>query len=422
MTASVSDSGGLPGSQQITVTVTAAPNTAPGVAIITPLNGTAVLAATPLTFSATATDGEDGDLAPVLNWNSSIDGNFASGGTSDTTLSMGVHTITASVTDSGGLSGSAQITVTVNMLPPPNTAPDVSVTAPADGTSVVEGTALTFVGTATDSQDGDLGLGLNWNSNIDGDFATGGTVTATLSIGVHTIIASVTDSGGLPGSQQITVTVTESTNTPPGVAITDPADGTSVVEGTLLSFAGTANDAEDGDLGATLAWESNIDGSLGVGATAEATLSLGVHTITATSTDGGGLPGSTQITVTITEVPRVVNIDVLPGDSANVVFPNQTGNLPVAVLSSADFNASTVDPDSLRFGLGEATRTGDVEISDVDGQFGNDTTVRFRVQDSGIFCNDTEVSVYGETLEGLPITGTGSIDATQCEAGQCHAY
>jgi hypothetical protein len=239
---------------------------------------------------------------------------------------------------------------------------------------------------------------------------------------VHTIIASVTDAGGLPGGQQITVTVTESPNTQPLVAITDPADGTSVVEGALLSFAGTANDAEDGDLGAALVWESTIDGSLGVGASTDATLSRGVHTITATSTDSGGLPGSVQITVTITEVPRVVNIDVLPGDAANVVFPNQSGNLPVAILSSADFNASTVDPDSLRFGLGEATRTGDVEISDVDGQFGNDTTVHFRIQDSGIFCDDTEVSVYGETLEGSPIAGTGSIDATQCETGGCHAY
>jgi hypothetical protein len=211
-------------------------------------------------------------------------------------------------------------------------------------------------------------------------------------------------------------------NTAPGVAIIDPADGTSVVEGALLSFTGTANDTEDGDLGAALAWESTIDGSLGVGTSINPTLSLGVHTITATSTDSGGLPGSAQITVTITEVPRVVNIDVLPGDAANVVFPNQSGNLPVAILSSADFNASTVDPDSLRFGLGEATRTGDVEISDVDGQFGNDTTVHFRIQDSGIFCDDTEVSVYGETLEGSPIAGTGSIDATQCETGGCHAY
>jgi len=413
------------GVHTITAAVTdiaAAPNTAPVVSISAPLSGTAVLAGTPLTFIATATDGEDGSLAPALIWNSSIDGNFASGGTGSTTLSVGVHTITAAVTDSGGLPGSAQITVTVNTLPPPNTAPDVSVTAPADGTSVVEGTELTFVGTATDSQDGDLALGLNWNSNIDGDFATGGTVNATLSIGVHTIIASVTDAGGLPGSQQITVTVTASTNTPPGVAITDPADGTSVVEGALLSFAGTANDAEDGDIGAALVWESTIDGSLGAGASTSATLSLGVHTITATSTDSGGLPGSAQITVTITEVPRVVSIDVLPGDSANVVLPNKAGNLPVAVLSSADFDASTVDPDSLRFGLGEATRTGDVEISDVDGQFGNDTTVRFPVQDSGIFCNDTEVSMYGETLAGSPITGTGSIDATQCETGQCHAY
>jgi len=86
--------------------------------------------------------------------------------------------------------------------------PGVSITGPADGTSVAEGTSINFLATANDAEDGDLGTSLNWNSNIDGDFGTGSDVNATLSVGVHTIIASVTDSGGLPGSQQITVTVT----------------------------------------------------------------------------------------------------------------------------------------------------------------------------------------------------------------------
>jgi hypothetical protein len=35
-------------------------------------------------------------------------------------LSLGTHTITASVTDSGGLSGSASITITITEAPPPS--------------------------------------------------------------------------------------------------------------------------------------------------------------------------------------------------------------------------------------------------------------------------------------------------------------
>ena len=50
----------------------------------------------------TATD-EDGDLAASLAWSSSLDGAIGSGASfSTTTLSLGSHTITASVTDSGG--------------------------------------------------------------------------------------------------------------------------------------------------------------------------------------------------------------------------------------------------------------------------------------------------------------------------------
>ncbi|MGI9309819.1 MAG: hypothetical protein ACR2P6_11190, partial [Gammaproteobacteria bacterium] len=149
---------------------------------------------------------------------------------------------------------------------------------------------------------------------------------------------------------------------------------------------------------------------------------VGIHAITASVTDSHGQPGSAQLTVTITSAPLVVSIDVLPGDIANVVYPNQSGTLPVAVLSSAEFDATQVDEDSLRFGFGEATRTGGTTISDVDGQFGNDKTARFPVENSGIFCNDTEVSLYGETFSGQAITGTDAIDATQCENGGCHVY
>jgi hypothetical protein len=90
-----------------------------------------------------------------------------------------------------------------------NVAPTVSITGPLNDTSVVDGTELSFTATAIDNEDGDIGATTNWNSNIDGDFGTGSTVNATLSVGLHIITASVIDSSSLPGSQQITVTVTE---------------------------------------------------------------------------------------------------------------------------------------------------------------------------------------------------------------------
>jgi hypothetical protein len=87
------------------------------------------------------------------------------------------------------------------------------------------------------------------------------------------------------------------------VNITGPANGTSVVEGTSLTFSGTATDAEDGILSGSLGWTSSEDGALGSGASVNATLSLGTHTITAAVTDGGGLSGNDQITVSVTAAP-----------------------------------------------------------------------------------------------------------------------
>ncbi|MBN2045505.1 MAG: S8 family serine peptidase, partial [Anaerolineales bacterium] len=93
--------------------------------------------------------------------------------------------------------------------PPVNTAPSVSITAPADGTSVEEGTSLTFTSSASDVEDGDLSASIVWTSNLDGGLGTGASVSAVLSVGTHTITASVEDSGGLTASDSITVTVTQ---------------------------------------------------------------------------------------------------------------------------------------------------------------------------------------------------------------------
>ena len=90
---------------------------------------------------------------------------------------------------------------------PSNTAPTVAITAPDDGTTVNEGTAITFVGTASDTEDGDLNEDISWTSSLNGSLGTGSSVTATLSAGTHTITASVTDSGGSTATDTITVTV-----------------------------------------------------------------------------------------------------------------------------------------------------------------------------------------------------------------------
>jgi hypothetical protein len=302
ITASVTDGHGLPGQSWITLTVNV--NTAPVVVLTAPADGSSAIAGVPVGFSGTATDVDDGDLTASLSWTSDLDGSIGAGGSfSTTSLSVGLHTIAASVTDSGGLPGSDQITFTVNV----NTPPVVTLTEPPTGTSVPEGDPITFSGTATDTEEGNLTANLAWTSDLDGSIgAGGGFSTSGLSPGTHTITASVTDSGGLPGSDQISLTVVA--NVAPVVTLSAPADGTSVLQGTSVTFAATATDSEDGDLTANLAWASDLDGSIGSGAGfSTAGLSVGIHTVTASVTDSRGLPGSDQITLTIESIsPPVV--------------------------------------------------------------------------------------------------------------------
>ena len=89
-----------------------------------------------------------------------------------------------------------------------NTAPQVTITAPGDGSAFTEGTSITFTGAATDTEDGDLTGSLAWSSNRDGAIGTGGSFSATLSVGSHLVTATASDSGGLSGSASIGVSVT----------------------------------------------------------------------------------------------------------------------------------------------------------------------------------------------------------------------
>jgi hypothetical protein len=92
---------------------------------------------------------------------------------------------------------------------PGNAAPVVTITAPADPTTVPEGTSINFTGTAIDAEDGDISSGINWSSNVDGALGTGASITtSTLSPGSHTITASATDSGAAVGIDTIVVNIT----------------------------------------------------------------------------------------------------------------------------------------------------------------------------------------------------------------------
>ncbi len=199
VTASVTDSGGKRATASVSITV----NAAPTVSITTPSNGALYQLGDAVLFTGTATDSEDGDLSAAIQWTSSLDGPLGTGASITSSLTSGTHTITASVTDSGGKTATASVSITVNAPP------TVSITGPANGALYQLGDAVPFTGTAADSEDGDLSAAIQWTSSLDGPIGTGGSFsTSALSSGVHTITAAVTDSGGKTGSDSITIDVT----------------------------------------------------------------------------------------------------------------------------------------------------------------------------------------------------------------------
>ena len=96
-------------------------NTPPVVTITAPDGGSTFGKNTPITFTGTALDGEDGDISAGLLWYSNLTGPFGTGASLTVSdLPPGTHTITAQSTDSNGDTGSASITVTVTHLSGPH--------------------------------------------------------------------------------------------------------------------------------------------------------------------------------------------------------------------------------------------------------------------------------------------------------------
>jgi hypothetical protein len=200
--------------------------------------------------------------------------------------------ITASVTDSHGAPGLATLSISVNA----NTAPVVDIALPPSGSTYVEGEEIAFSATAVDAEDGDLAAGLSWSSSLDGPIGSGAAFSyAGLSLGLHTVTASVTDSHGALGLDSVLVLVEP--NDPPVVNISAPLDGSSSSVGSPLLFSGSSVDAQDGDLSAALVWTSSLDGLIGSGASfTSSSLTEGTHLITATASDSQGLAGEASVT------------------------------------------------------------------------------------------------------------------------------
>jgi DNA-binding beta-propeller fold protein YncE len=111
-----------------------------------------------------------------------------------------------------------------------------------------------------------------------------------------------------------------------------------------------------------------------------------------------------------------VDIDIKPGSSFNSInCKNKQAVIPVAILTTADFNALTVNHKTVTFeGAHEIHMNWWAHqpirhVKDVDYDGDLDLVFHFRLRDTALTCESTTGPLQGLTYNGIPIAGTDSV-------------
>lgn len=294
-------------------------NTPPTVSVVSPVTGALFDPGVLVEFVAAVEDGQDDPDALALTWESSLDGvlstdpadGFGNVYLATSSLSSGDHVITLTAVDTDAESASTSVAITV--APGTNTegSPTVVLLGPTEGQTFNASDEINLIAAVTDGEDAYETLSCELIDVPDGSLWTGSpgatgslTVPLTLTPGTHALTLNAIDSDGNTGSASVSFTVLEDGR--PVVQIDDPADGETLDLGTELLLRGTVSDDETAVEALTLSWSSSVDGELSTApadssgtASAAATLSAGIHTLTLTATDGTGLTGSDSVVVTV---------------------------------------------------------------------------------------------------------------------------
>lgn len=102
-----------------------------------------------------------------------------------------------------------------------------------------------------------------------------------------------------------------------------------------------------------------------------------------------------------------MDIDVKPKDDRNRINLRSKGTVQVAVLTTADFDADAIDPNTVLFAGAAPVKS---KLQDVDKDGDKDLSLRFRIPELDLTEESTMATLVGILYDGRPIRGTDFVN------------
>jgi uncharacterized protein YneR len=305
------------------------------------------------------------------------------------TLAAGVYTVSGTTSDPNGDSGTFTYTLTVT----------ISQIAPTAGSATVTGSSAFADQLAVTGNAGAVTFAKTGGSAFVTVSASGAiATTGTLAAGLHTVTGTTSDTSGGGGTFTYTLTVTAAT-----ITQSEPTAGSSTVTG---SSGFTDQLAATGSNGAVTYTKSGGGPKLSVSASGaiatNGTLSVGVYTVTGTTSDPFGDGGTFTYTLTVT--PGTITQSAPTAGSVTVAASfGFTDELAVAGNTGAVTYAKTGGSTRLTVSAGgEVATTGLL----LPGVYTASGTTSDPYGDSGTF---TYALTVGTITQAAPTAGSSTV-------------
>ncbi len=367
--------------------VTVIANQSPVVSITAPANNATFTAGANVTVTATATDA-DGSVSKVEFYNGATllgtvtvsPWNYTMTG-----IAAGTYNLTARATDNrGAVTTSSVVTIVVNT--PANQSPTVSITAPANNTTIMQGSAIALVATASDP-DGTIAKVEFYNGSTL--LGTDNTTPYTFNIanaapGTYTLTARAYDDKSATANSSVITVVVKTTAT---IAITGPANNAVTKTGGELTITATASDPDAAIkkveylIGTTLLGQSTTQPYTYTGTVPAS----GTYTVTVKAYDVNGTVIATNtVTVTSNQDPIV-----------SITAPANNAVLTAGTNMTISANASDTD--------GTVTK---VEFFNGATSLGTDNSSPYSVTVNGISAGIYTLTAKATDNNGVVVTSS----------------